>query len=141
MRHNSRRLATTALLAVTGLIAPAAPLAFADPAPGAATGPSVLVLTVTPGTPAVPGIGHSVVLQCGDEPGGTHPSPAAACAALRTDGLDFTAKPTVQTMCPDIVRPVTVSATGVWDGDPVEYQHTYTNECLMQRATGVLFTL
>ncbi|WP_042366081.1 SSI family serine proteinase inhibitor [Streptacidiphilus neutrinimicus] len=140
MRHISRRLATTALLTATGLIAPAAPLALADPTPGT-TGPSVLVLTVTPGTPDAPGVGHSAVLQCGDKPGGTHPTPAAACAALRADGLDFTSRPTVQIMCPDIVRPVTVAATGVWDGTPVDYQHTYTNECLMQRATGVLFAL
>jgi hypothetical protein len=140
MRHFSRRLATAALITLTGLIAPTAPRAVADPAPGAA-GPSVLVLTVTPGTPTAPGIGHSVVLECGVQPGGTHPAPADACSALQADGLDFTAKPTLQVMCPDLVRPVTVSATGVWNGTAVDYQRTYANECLMQRATGVLFAL
>ncbi|WP_042432328.1 SSI family serine proteinase inhibitor [Streptacidiphilus anmyonensis] len=140
MRHNSRRLAITALITLTGLITPAAPLAFAEPAPGVA-GPSVLVLTVTPAAGSTPGVGRSAVLDCGAEPGGTHPAPVAACATLRADGLDFTAKPALQVMCPDIVSPVTVTATGVWNGDPVDYQRTYTNQCLMQRATGVLFTL
>jgi hypothetical protein len=140
MRHFSRRLATTALITLTGLIAPATPHAVADPAPGTA-GPSVLVLEVTPGTPTTPGIGHSVVLECGAQPGGTHPAPVDACAALQADGLDFTSKPTLQVMCPDLVRPVTVSATGVWNGAAVDYQHTYANQCLMQRATGVLFAL
>lgn len=142
MRHASRRLATAALATLAGLIAPATPSALADSGPGTGTGtegPSVLVMTVTADTPAVPVTGRSVVLECGATPGGDHPEPEAGCATLRADGLDFTSKPTLQVMCPDIVQPVTVTATGLWSGAPVDYEHTYANECLMQRATGVLF--
>jgi hypothetical protein len=140
MRHFSRRMATAALIAATGLIAATAPRAAADPVPDT-PGPSALVLTVSGDTAADPGTFRSALLECGAQPHGTHPAPAAACAALEADGLDFTAKPVLQIMCPDIVRPVTVTATGVWNGNPVDYQHTYLNECLMRRATGVLFDL
>lgn len=138
MRHFSRRLATASLITLAGLIAPAAPSALADSRPDAA-GPSVLVMTVVAGTTAMPAVSRSVVLDCGATPGGDHPDPEAGCAALRADGLDFTSKPTLQVMCPDIVQPVTVTATGLWNGGPVDYEHTYANGCLMRRATGVLF--
>jgi hypothetical protein len=139
MRHTTLRLATTALIAATGLVGPAAPRALADSGPDA-QGPSVLVMTVTPAS-LVSGISRSAVLECGPLPGGDHPSPAASCATLQTDGLDFTAKPTLQVMCPDLVQPVTVTATGVWNGTPVDYRHTYNNSCLMRRSTGELFDL
>jgi hypothetical protein len=138
------RLGAVTLAATAALLTTAAPGAAADPvtdpAPGAQS-PSVLVMTVTPGTASDPGPGlaRSAVLTCGDEPGGDHPTPVESCAALQADGLDFTARPGLQVMCPDLFAPVTVAATGVWNGEPVAYQHTYANNCLLRRATGVLF--
>jgi hypothetical protein len=138
MRHISRRLTTVGITAAAALLAPAAPAALAAPGAGTAA-PSVLVMTVTAGTPSAPGASRSAVLECGAVPGGDHPAAAAGCAALEADGLDFTAPPTLQVMCPDLVRPVTVTVTGVWRGGLVDYQRTYPNECQLHRATGVLF--
>ncbi|MEY9875213.1 hypothetical protein ABH931_004714 [Streptacidiphilus sp. MAP12-33] len=144
MRPLPRRTAAFTLAAVAALLAGAAPRAAADPvAPGAsstAPGPSVLVMTVGAGTAVDPGPSRSTVLTCDDDtPGGDHPSPAESCAALRSDGLDFTSRPTLQVMCPDLYQPVTVTAMGVWEGDPVDYRRTYPNPCQLRRATSVLF--
>ncbi|SEL19164.1 SSI family serine proteinase inhibitor [Streptacidiphilus jiangxiensis] len=141
-RQLGTRLGTVTLAAVAALFATAVPGAAADPAADPAPnaqGPSVLVMTVSPGTATDPGPGRSAVLTCGTEPGGDHPAPVESCAALLADGLDFTSRPGLQVMCPDLVAPVTVTATGVWNGRPVDYQHTYANGCLLRRATGVLF--
>ncbi|WP_042373099.1 SSI family serine proteinase inhibitor [Streptacidiphilus neutrinimicus] len=134
MRHFSRRLAAAALVGAAVVTTAAVPQAFADTV--SATGPSMLVMTVAgDGVPTA----RTAVLECGEQAGGDHPARAAACAALAADGLDFTAPPSTQVMCADVVQPVTVSATGVWNGNPVDYQRTYANPCLMHRATGPLF--
>jgi hypothetical protein len=138
MRCFSRRLVTAALLGAGVLATTAAPQALADSAPGTA-GPSVLVMTVADGTPGTPGATRTAALECGTPTGGDHPAPAAACAALEADDLDFTAPPTLQIMCPNIVQPVTVAAIGMWNGALVNYRHTYPNACVMHRTTGRLF--
>ena len=138
MRHISHRLAAITLLGAAGLTAMAAPQALAAPTPSG-DGPSILVMTLADGTPDAPRASRTAILQCGDQAGGDHPAPAASCATLQADGLDFTATPTLQIMCPALVQPVTVTVIGVWNGNPVDYQRTYPNNCLMRRATGQLF--
>jgi hypothetical protein len=37
--------------------------------------------------------------------------------------------------------PVTVTATGRWEGRAVRYQHTFGNACLLHVDTGPVFSL
>ncbi|MEZ0094485.1 SSI family serine proteinase inhibitor [Streptacidiphilus sp. EB129] len=128
---------TAAVLGAACLTALAAPQAMAaEPDP---TVPSLLVMTVANGTQDAQTTPRSTVLICGAATEGDHPDGASACATLQADGLSFTAPPALQILCADIVQPVTVTAEGFWDGAPVFYQQTYTNPCLMWRATGALF--
>lgn len=71
---------------------------------------------------------------------GSHPRGPEACALLgRAQGnpiyvrLPFTA-------CPLHYDPVTVSATGTWNGRYVRYRRTFSNQCALRAATGAIFS-
>ncbi|QMU76523.1 hypothetical protein GXW83_12990 [Streptacidiphilus sp. PB12-B1b] len=102
--------------------------------------PQALVLAVSgPGVTASSGVEQAVTLGCTPEASGDHPDAAAACAALDRVGGDPAALPAGDGMCPQIYLPVTAEAMGVWNGQRVSFQRTYTNECVMLRAAGAVF--
>jgi hypothetical protein len=80
-------------------------------------------------------------LTC-DPAGGTHPDPAAACAALEAKGK--TALPPVpkDMMCTQqFGGPQTAKITGTWKGEPVNATFSRTNGCEISRwkaLTGLL---
>jgi hypothetical protein len=72
-------------------------------------------------------------LSC-DPPGGTHPTPAAACAVLAAKGR--TALPPVpkDMMCTQIFGgPQTAKITGTWLGKPVDSSLSRANGCEISR--------
>jgi hypothetical protein len=72
-------------------------------------------------------------LTC-DPAGGTHPDPAAACAALEAKGK--TAMPPVpaDAMCTQqFGGPQTAKITGTWKGEPVDASFARTNGCEISR--------
>ncbi|MCX4744127.1 subtilase-type protease inhibitor [Kitasatospora sp. NBC_01287] len=161
----TRRVLTAALGATTAAIlaASAAGSAAADaPAPGStvsvtatatatgtgtgtstaigATGPALLILTVAPTGPNATTTERTVTLACGDaQPAGDHPDAVAACADLLVAQGDLGALPPSRTFCPELYLPVTATADGFWNGQPIVYQQTFTNECSLHRATGRVF--
>ncbi|MFF4580387.1 subtilase-type protease inhibitor [Streptomyces sp. NPDC001389] len=131
-------MALTALTALAGTGA-------ADAAPTGTQSlyaPSALVVSVTAGQNATDGtVLRAVTLVCAPRPGGTHPSPAAACAELKANGrsLDALAAPRPDTVCTREWNPVTVTADGVWQGRRMSYTYTFGNPCGLRSSTGVLF--
>ncbi|MGH3671103.1 MAG: SSI family serine proteinase inhibitor [Pseudonocardiaceae bacterium] len=125
------RIAVT-LLGCVGFI-----LAASGGAPGASAAPETfLVLGVQ-----AHGSGQFVTLRC-DPPSGTHPLPEAACRVLGEADGDFTKIPGQPgMMCPDIYDPVTVVASGDFQGRSVTFQHTYPNRCDLARSTAPVFQL
>ncbi|QBI54663.1 SSI family serine proteinase inhibitor [Streptomonospora litoralis] len=73
--------------------------------------------------------------------GGSHPDAEAACAALERSGGDFTAlgQRDQQTMCTLEYAPVRLSATGTWQGAPVDYDETFSNPCVARAQTEGVF--
>ncbi|MFD8147911.1 subtilase-type protease inhibitor [Streptomyces sp. NPDC059708] len=135
----SGAMALTALTALAGTGA-------ADAAPAGTQSlyaPSALVVSVTAGQNAAGGtVLRAVTLVCAPRPGGTHPSPAAACAELKATGpasLDALAAPRPDTACTREWNPVTVTADGVWQGRRISYTYTFGNPCGLHSSTGVLF--
>jgi hypothetical protein len=104
-------------------------------APATSSAATSLLLTITPQQ----GTGHSVTLTC--PAGGTHPNAAGACTALNSAGGDIDKVPAQSgQMCPNIVRPVTATATGTYRSQPLSWSKTYNNTCEMQRATNPIFS-
>ncbi|MFI9272941.1 SSI family serine proteinase inhibitor [Kitasatospora sp. NPDC052896] len=139
-------LAATAALALgTASAVPAtaapAPVVHAAAAPAADTpAPDALVLTLTgDSSQNVAQWERTVLLSCQPSFGGDHPDAAAACAGLAGVQGDFAALPVAHTFCPELYLPVTAAAEGFWEGQPVSYQQTFTNQCDMLRATGQVF--
>ncbi|MCP9208928.1 subtilase-type protease inhibitor [Streptomyces sp. HD1123-B1] len=104
---------------------------------------SAMVLTVGYGADAATAdVQRAVTLSCQPTASGTHPAAAKACAELRTvDGafnsLTLSAEP--GRICTKEWRPVTVTATGVWDGRRVSYEHTFANNCQRDAVTTQVF--
>ncbi|MER7011844.1 SSI family serine proteinase inhibitor [Saccharopolyspora sp. NPDC000359] len=73
--------------------------------------------------------------------GGSHPTPAEACAVLDQVSGSIADVPTQApgTACPLIWRPVAVTATGLWNGTPVDYSGTFANDCVLRSELGVVF--
>ena len=129
---------------IVGFIAAAAAVvaggnpAMADPRGGHAgygPAPDRLVLTVSSDQA---GWARAIKLSC-DPPGGKHPDPAGACAALDRTGADPDKLVPAALMCMMVYLPVTAEIAGSWHGAAVKWSHTYGNECEMRRATGALF--
>ncbi|WP_250292074.1 SSI family serine proteinase inhibitor [Streptomyces atroolivaceus] len=96
--------------------------------------PSALVLSVGESGAATATVQRAVTLSCAPRPSGTHPSPAAACAELRSVEGEFTrlTTPMPQGACTRQWDPVVVDATGVWQGRHVSWSATFGNACEMR---------
>ncbi|WP_211763374.1 SSI family serine proteinase inhibitor [Kutzneria sp. CA-103260] len=99
---------------------------------------------------AVTGVGdkerrQTRLLRC-DPVGGDHPHAQAACRDITAAAGDFDRLPgdPVRGVCgagSALYDPVTVSATGTWDGATVDYRKTFVNQCRLRLATGLVFDL
>ncbi|MFM9368581.1 SSI family serine proteinase inhibitor [Streptomyces sp. Da 82-17] len=97
--------------------------------------PSDLVLAYGPGADVASAtVSHSVTLSCAPRPAGTHPDASAACAELAAVQGEFgeLSRPDSAALCTKEWAPVTVSATGVWEGRRVDWSATYANACAME---------
>ncbi|RDI44509.1 subtilase-type protease inhibitor [Nocardia mexicana] len=122
-------IASGVLLTGAAIVAPAG----ADPA-----AESQVTLTVARGEAGAP-VEREVALSCQPR-GGTHPDVDAACEALAAVDGDFDALRAQESprMCTKIWDPVTVTATGQWNGRPVDYTRTFGNSCEREGASAVL---
>lgn len=133
MRGPTGRVASLAAATAATLSLP-----FAQPPAGAAAVGARLNLAIHQGRDASGPVDASATLDCFPA-GGTHPHPQAACAALEDVDGDFDALPGTRTICPHIVDPVTVTATGHWRGRPVRYVRTFPNRCQAAAGTDNVF--
>lgn len=101
------------------------------------------MLTVTDGADHKTGtVQRAVTLSCAPTPSGSHPDAVTACAELKKNGAKFDAITTSATnrVCTKEWEPVTVTADGVWEGQRVNYAHTFSNSCAMNGGRGAVFT-
>lgn len=71
-------------------------------------------------------------LSC-DPPGGTHPDPAAACAAIDAAIAPFAPVPPDMMCTQQYGGPETATITGTWRGHPVDASYTGTDGCEIAR--------
>ncbi|WP_338784875.1 protease inhibitor [Streptomyces sp. DG1A-41] len=132
--RNTARWAMTLGLTATAVCGPLSGAALASPgqAPTALYAPSALVLTVGHGESAAAATPErAVTLTCAPRHSGTHPVAASACAELRGVGGDIHAlTATDGVMCTKQYDPVVVTVDGVWQGQRVSYERTFSNECV-----------
>lgn len=133
MPRNLKTLGAAAL-ATVACVASAAGAAHAEPT--SIYAPSALVLTIGRGDQAASTAVRAVTLSCAPQPQGTHPAPRAACAELRAVRGDVALLATASTGqdCTQVWEPVTVTADGVWQGQRVAWQATYSNSCRFEAA-------
>ena len=151
MRRTLIALATTASAALAGLLIAAAPAAASvttaiEPVTAtevttnaqttAAARGARLAITVRPAR----GPAKVAWLTC-DPAGGSHRRAAEACEALATAEGDPAAITAEDAMCTMEHAPVRATLAGVWQRQPIRYQKTYSNACVMRVATGALFRL
>ena len=97
-----------------------------------------VILTVAEGEQAEPPA-RSVFLNCSPV-GGSHPSAEEACAWLNRAGVDPGAlRVNAAEPCTMIYAPVTVTASGIWDGKYFQFRRTFGNDCELKSAAGALF--
>ncbi|MDX3244245.1 SSI family serine proteinase inhibitor [Streptomyces sp. ME18-1-4] len=126
--------AAALLLAVGAAPALAASRDAADSLPG-----NWLELTVTRGDSRSSGT-RGTLLLC-DPPQG-HSRAAEACDVLARVGGDMNAVAGDSSrVCTLVYAPVTVRARGRWNGRPVDYRHTFGNDCEREAMTGAVFAL
>lgn len=111
-------------------------------APASAT-PSAygdVVLTIHQGEDTSAPVRAEVELWC-DPDGGSHPDPAAACAALAAAGGDPAAISPTSGFCTAQYDPVTAVAQGYWSGggQTISFRKTYGNACELRHAKAALF--
>ncbi|WP_221350628.1 protease inhibitor [Streptomyces beigongshangae] len=139
---NTARWAATVTLAATAVCGPLTGTALAGPSPTALYAPSSLVLTVGHGEIAAAAAPErAVTLSCAPTASGTHPAPASACAELRASGGDpgaLSARSDV--LCTREYDPVVVTVEGVWQGERVAYERTFSNECVKNSHGRTFFT-
>ncbi|GAA0416912.1 protease [Acrocarpospora corrugata] len=80
-----------------------------------------------------------VALLACSPPRGTHPKAAEACAKLAKVRGDLSVLEPDGTVCTLIFDPVTVTATGSWDGGTFSFERTYGNACELRAMTGPIF--
>ncbi|WP_180303860.1 protease inhibitor [Streptomyces sp. JV178] len=138
------RWAATLTLTATAVCGPFAGSALAAPQPGTSGlyAPSALVLTTGHGEDAaVATPERAVTLTCAPRPSGTHPAAVKACAELRaTDGNFDALNGTTGGFCTKQYDPVIVTVQGVWEGKRVAYERVFSNDCVKNSATTVLFS-
>ncbi|MEU2430621.1 subtilase-type protease inhibitor [Streptomyces sp. NPDC007861] len=124
---------TAALLLTTTGSAQAAAPAAQHVGPAALYAPSALVLTLGHGDEAATAtVERAVTLSCAPAPAGSHPSPESACQELAAvDGQFGLLSRTPDGPCTRQWDPVTITATGVWQGKQVGWSATYGNACEM----------
>src|SRR4051794_9280607 len=138
-----RGVTSVAIAGSAGLAAVAFAASPADAAPSWTTvaarmsTTSRLWLTVAKGESVRPAQ-QRVWLTCNPD-GGSHPDPAAACAAISAAKGDLSALPPGDMFCTMQYDPVTVTADGWWKGRPVHYRHTFGNGCVLRNETGPVF--
>lgn len=120
-------VATTA--AAVGVLLTSQP-AVAAPAAGK------MVVTVK----AVDAAPRTATLTCGPV-GGTHKAAAEACAALAAAGGNPADITPADIMCTMEYAPVKVKVLGRWQGKPVRYSETFSNNCRAAAEGGVLFQI
>lgn len=96
-----------------------------------------VILTVANGEQADPPT-RSTFLSCRPV-GGSHPSPEKACARLNRTGTDLGKAMNPTEPCTMIYAPVTVTASGIWDGKYFQFRRTFGNDCEKRSAAGALF--
>ncbi|GAA1402247.1 hypothetical protein GCM10009639_45470 [Kitasatospora putterlickiae] len=108
------------------------------PVPAAAADAS-LRLTVAHGPTPASGTPHVVTLDCPPDGATTHPDPFTACRLLDSVNGDLDQLNVNPGVCNQIYDPYTVTATGVYRGRTVSFQHTYGNRCVLLRTAGAFF--
>lgn len=125
-------LAILGLVSGCGASGPASPDApSAQPAPASSTAAAAdeLVITVQDGA----GSTQTWRLSC-NPPGGTHPDPTAACAALSANGAKALPAVPKGKMCSQLYGgPQTATITGTWQGRPVRSAFSRVNGCETSR--------
>jgi hypothetical protein len=97
-----------------------------------------LLLTVARGEAMAPS-DRVVLLQC-TVPGGTHPRPSEACRLLEPISGDLgDLKVSRDVACTKQYEPVTVSASGMWDGHRLWFERTFSNPCELHAYTGAVY--
>ncbi|MEU3522483.1 subtilase-type protease inhibitor [Streptomyces sp. NPDC038707] len=141
--RNTARWAAALGLTAAAVCGPLTGAAVAAPgaAPSSLYAPSALVLTTGHGNDVATATPErAVTLSCAPTPSGTHPAPADACAELRgLDGDLDALKDADGVMCTKVYDPVVVTAQGVWQGQRVSYEHTFSNACMRDAVGGSLF--
>ncbi|MFB6840146.1 subtilase-type protease inhibitor [Streptomyces sp. NPDC056361] len=140
-----RTAGATALATATGLTLVATAITgTAQAAPTSLYPPSALVLTLGEGdSPETARVVRAVTLSCAPTAGGTHPSPASACAELAATGGDLGALARLAEgrPCTREWAPVTVTGDGVWQGRRVSWSATYGNTCQLRARTATVAAL
>ncbi|MEV7965037.1 SSI family serine proteinase inhibitor [Sphaerisporangium sp. NPDC088356] len=97
-----------------------------------------LLLTIARGESATPS-DRVVLLQCAS-PGGTHPRATEACRLLEPVKGDLgDLKMSSDAACAKRYEPMTVSASGIWDGRRLYFERTFGNTCELSAYTGAVF--
>ncbi|MEV6985076.1 SSI family serine proteinase inhibitor [Sphaerisporangium sp. NPDC051017] len=97
-----------------------------------------LLLTLARGESVTPA-DRIAFLQCGPA-GGTHPRASEACRLLDPVGGDITdLRPSRDTNCTKEYDPITVSASGLWDGNHLWFERTFGNRCELNAYTAAVF--
>ena len=100
---------------------------------GSADGGGGTALTVeVTGLPELGGGGRRLTLAC-DPPGGTHPNPREACAALDADRDALRPVPRDATCSEEDGGPQRALVTGTLEGEPVEARLSRANGCEIDR--------
>ncbi|GAA4619923.1 SSI family serine proteinase inhibitor [Saccharopolyspora hordei] len=130
------RLTGRIFLTAAALTGAALVPALANAEPAAEANGSTLHLTVsTQNRDEAP---RTVVLNCHPS-GGSHPHADAACQTLDAVNGDLNLLSEGQAMCTLQYQPVTYTASGTWQGRPVSFEKTYSNECVAEASTGKVF--
>lgn len=125
---NSKRIVILSALASAGLALPMAGTA--------AAADGELTMTVTPQEQNTTSV---FTLTCNPD-GGSHPAADTACAEIEAAQGNFASLPGEPgKLCTLEYQPVTVTATGTWRGQQVDYQQTFPNTCALISETGSVF--
>ncbi|AWW36245.1 protease inhibitor protein [Streptomyces sp. AS58] len=132
--RNPARWAATLGLTATAVCGPLIGTAQAAPAttPASLYAPSALVFTIGHGESAA-GVTpeRAVTLSCAPTPSGTHPDAVGACLELRGANGNLEAiESRTGVWCTRQYDPVVVRVSGVWQGEYVDYERTFSNECV-----------
>ncbi|MFC4565413.1 SSI family serine proteinase inhibitor [Nocardiopsis mangrovi] len=129
-QRTSAMIATLLAVGAGTLVAPAG--AQAHESPGA-----TLQLSMETGKDSG-GDRSAVTLDCNPS-GGSHPEADSSCTSLEAVGGRFADLPTRGQVCTMEYRPVTVRASGRWDGETVDYTEEFANPCIAADSTDGVF--